>query len=1173
MKSLTNAARAYIGSFILFLLYAAVGAYFFFDTQGALDFFGRRLGLALWLAFPILMGIGWAAYASHRKRKRTETKDLSIVIPRPYLRAWNEWAQIFFFIDYFKNRIVMWVFFVIGVVTAVIFPYGFTGPGGAFEANPGANNIVGAFIGLVAFVGVTSYYTHVIYQERSEQIELIYNMARIPLKYPMKARPRKEEMPFQNAHSAIVVKQWESITVPRVFFVKAPPTLDISDIGPWNTLQANLEIKMPLEMGWHREPDNRGAGYTFSPADYPTGVLWEGQGADEEPLDFLLGADLDDPGNFLPFTFSESSPHACVVGGTGAGKALPADALLVAHLPGEPARFVRNEDVTENHILYDEKGDSASITAFGQWENKQVYRIEFCDGTTQDCSGDHRWTVLDADLPRMSHHAQIDLSSSAIITLYHYSAEPGDITLDGIAQIAGIEANNPHLLALAKKVGVARQRLDLDGQVIDLYPQAQMCESLARLGRGDDSMSTLPSVRTTEEIREGIEGGKGFLLPAVQPLDLPEVDTLPVKPYGVGQGMGYPNQDWNHYALGSIAQRLSMLQGIMDVIGAVDNTGHCTLVADKETVTRVRELASSLGIVASLGAGGALCFTPPPGVNVFKNRAKADILANAPGRSQRAQVHRRITKVTLLREEQPMRCIAVDSPTRQFVVGRSFLPTHNTSIVEAIVAQAAIKPMPWSKPDDPIYAQCYLIDPKGPLANRWENRPNIHVVNGTRETVNEDGDDISGIEAMRNMVAHVEQIMLDRQRIMDDTGVAKWQNIPEDILRSKKLAPLFLVLDEYLDHVDPDAGEGDQVERDNQARKMITQKVGLIARKGRSMGVHIMLIAQTANMTLIGNALMRQLPVRFMLGNMDESSYKSFFGMAEREVPPLPAMRTIAGTKKQKPIPGRGRVQNASGQPLSRIQAFWFGGEDNDETLNKLLPRTKPTLAPSSQLQAQQAQREQEDELMGSTAFSPPPPHESDVEEGVKDGGPENEPQKPEPTAKPPAPKTKAPKPPKPEPVTHGDVVDAQELFGAKQEPEPEPEPQEMPEDPCYHEGCYNPTVRCANPRCPDDAYVCEEHKKMPDGLRWCCQNCCDAHHLTRHGLAPLMPFIQKRVKAKGASINYNKGGSEVSAVITLEGVELVKIRASDGHLTSLDGQSMAHTTKDVRAMITRALK
>lgn len=1273
---------------LTWLAYMVVaGALVFFLPR---SFLLSRLGFVLWLAFPLLLAIGWGAMRLAAKERAKQTRQLDARIPRRFSQAWREWLELLIFADDKKRRIASWVLLGVGVVLSAIFPYGVID--GQFVLNPGAPMIAGAFGGFLVWIAYVAPRCHSVFVERQESLELIFNMARTPLKYPRKVRPTRDEIPFQRPETCIRVEQWESITDPRVFSVLAPPTLDMGDLGPWNIFHTNVEKRMPLDTGWHREEIPPGRGYRFMPASYPTGVLWEGEVA-PDPLDFFIGADLDAPGETVLLTFSDSSPHAIVVGGTGSGKLIPGDTPIVRVRNGQ-AEKVTVADLEIGDLLLDSEGNTAPIRAFSEWEDAQVYRVHYSDGTYDEASGDHLWTTWDRPARLSESRAQRSpgkqwLPDEVIERLEALASEAGPadyISLSEVARLIGKNSVSSPIRALAEKIGEShtismtymREGKPVTRMVIG-YPVRDMLYGVAELGRrhpkDQSHLRSLPAIRTTLDIRDSLMVGTTHLnhsIPAPAPLNFPERD-LPCDPYIVGAWIGdgitsamvrnksywaYLNDDrfildevvrlskgaislgepvparnhlgdesvvpskvssevpifglrshlpttvvlsdpeWSSvglrktlpedYLLGSIDQRLALLQGLMDTDGTVTKHGSCEFSqSDEALALQVRTLIESLGMVASMRAkdphyttpqGGygegrtnyTIAFTPPEGLDVFRlPRKRALFNAYRASTTRRAFVstHRYITAVEATGETKPMRCIAIDSHTHQYVIGDHFHATHNTSTAEAIMAQAGVKPMPWGNDSDPIFGQSYIIDPKGAFANRWEGRPNMHVINGSVDYVSDDGDEISGIEKMRDKVAEVHTIMGERQKLLDaykEYDAANWLELPDEVKRDHRLAPIFLVMDEYLDWMDLDSSGSEQSERDNQAKRMVQDYVKLIVRKGRSLGVHLILIAQEANMSLIGSNLMRNAPVHVMMGNMDPSIYKTFFGATEDRVPPLPAdrpVKTKTGHTKRKPIPGRGRVQAMSGSELVRIQALWFGGEKNSKTLDQFLPKDPSYHAsrgePSPSLDVQELFPAAQNAVMETPEVQAPQRGIMEVVEASLEEEREGEKEKEKKGKRKNEEEDRGP---------HKEEEKTETEEGKKPEP---------PEHPCYHEGCMEPTRACANPRCPAGNYVCAKHAKFPDGTTPCCPTCYESHMLTRAGLAPLMPWIARQARQHGARVTFaHEGSGAIVHLNTLDGVQLVKIRGSaDTGVSAVDGTRYARDPQQIKAMITDALK
>lgn len=270
-----------------------------------------------------------------------------------------------------------------------------------------------------------------------------------------------------------------------------------------------------------------------------------------------------------------------------------------------------------------------------------------------------------------------------------------------------------------------------------------------------------------------------------------------------------------------------------------------------------------------------------------------------------------------------------------------------TSLAEVIAAQTLVKPMPW---DNTLFGWVAIIDPKGPFARRWAGRRGVSISSGQDEmpSTDEEGNPITltGPSVMHLHLEWLEREHERRQKVLARyPDIGSWVDMPNDVKRKERFFPIFVILDEYLDHTDKEQDAGDsRVIRENASRAGLTRLATWHARKYRNVGMHTILIAQEVKMsgnTGIGSAFMRNLPVRGITGGMDSSQKRTMFGERE-DIPSLPATRFVIGEdgeKKAKTIPGRAQIMNAAGQEIRNIQVGFFGGEANIATLDKWLPR------------------------------------------------------------------------------------------------------------------------------------------------------------------------------------------------------------------------------------------
>ena len=171
----------------------------------------------------------------------------------------------------------------------------------------------------------------------------------------------------------------------------------------------------------------------------------------------------------------------------------------------------------------------------------------------------------------------------------------------------------------------------------------------------------------------------------------------------------------NIYLRASKEQRQALLQGLMDTDGCINKKNRqCVFTnSDKLLISNVIELISSLGIKCKKETITArsrkfpngktyncqeayrLTFTADPTQAVFKLKRKLEIQENF------SNTHWRRTKrhglVSIVETSSiPVKCLTVDAPSKLFLAGEHWIPTHNTS---ANVEYGALQTKaPWLAP-------------------------------------------------------------------------------------------------------------------------------------------------------------------------------------------------------------------------------------------------------------------------------------------------------------------------------------------------------------------------------------------------------------------------------------------------------------------------------------------
>jgi len=226
--------------------------------------------------------------------------------------------------------------------------------------------------------------------------------------------------------------------------------------------------------------------------------------------------------------------------------------------------------------------------------------------------------------------------------------------------------------------------------------------------RGDRGRS-----RTTAQLAATLRAGREWNhhVAMAGPAQYANRDDLPVDPYVLGVWLGdgtttsattADQQGLNSmlradpllgdkhvpqpYLTAGPAQRLALLQGLMDSDGSADQAGRCEFVSTLEHVSdAVVELAASLGMrpvkrkkrvtLRGVECAPAYQVTFVPHLPVFRLQRKLDRLT-----TERRQSRFRAVVAVRAVPPVPVRCIQVESPSGMFLVGRTYVPTHNSSL-------------------------------------------------------------------------------------------------------------------------------------------------------------------------------------------------------------------------------------------------------------------------------------------------------------------------------------------------------------------------------------------------------------------------------------------------------------------------------------------------------------
>lgn len=349
-----------------------------------------------------------------------------------------------------------------------------------------------------------------------------------------------------------------------------------------------------------------------------------------------------------------------------------------------PNGFVSHGDLNPGDSVYGPDGTVARVIARTPiFQNADCYRVSFCDGYSVVVSGDHLWSVEAQDRSRINGTNERRKWKAITIDTRHLAAEVAKSSVTATRRFPRIP--------VAGAVYRPHRDLPLDPYVVGVWlGDGTAGLPIITCGAGDsEELSNhlmaagvnvrekyYPSSRTaaTLNIGSGVQYKRGSS----------DVSNA-LRELGILNSKRIPDL----YMLGSIEQRFALLQGLMDTDGTCHKK-HAQAIyccANYALASDVFDLAQSLGLKATIAERSGLykgerrAFwqvqffgrdeNPP-----FRMRRKADRCR----RIGRVGSYRRIVAVDAV-ETRPVSCISVDRADGMYLVGRNYVPTHNSSVI------------------------------------------------------------------------------------------------------------------------------------------------------------------------------------------------------------------------------------------------------------------------------------------------------------------------------------------------------------------------------------------------------------------------------------------------------------------------------------------------------------
>lgn len=353
-----------------------------------------------------------------------------------------------------------------------------------------------------------------------------------------------------------------------------------------------------------------------------------------------------------------------------AGKALSLDTPVPI-----PQGWTTMGELQAGDWVYGSDGQRVEVLqAHAVQYGRPCYEVEFDTGDMIVADEDHLWTTWTQNTRKTPRYKNNYVPPSTVTTKQ---------MLDTLKypNSQGRNAGNNHTIPTCKPIEGPVDYVDIDPYFLGIW-----------LGDGTSQSSHITSADL--EIIETLRS-RGFIVTKTNTdygwsVHYPGVDKHNWKTDSLSahlRVMGLLNNKHipEEYLRANIEIRTALLAGLMDSDGHITKTSHCEIIlTDKKLMDGVAELVRSFGEKASLREGRATLYGKDcgprwrlawkPKFDPFWLARKSKVFApsTTPDRLQwRVVAIRSIPSV-------PVRCITVDSKDSLYLVGKTFIPTHNT---------------------------------------------------------------------------------------------------------------------------------------------------------------------------------------------------------------------------------------------------------------------------------------------------------------------------------------------------------------------------------------------------------------------------------------------------------------------------------------------------------------